>query len=72
MSENEANQWYHWFLASNYFFPAFGAILADAFWGKYKTIIVLSLVYCLGSVALAVDHTRLGLFTGLTRESLAK
>lgn len=66
MSENEANQWYHWFLASNYFFPAFGAILADAFWGKYKTIIVLSLVYCLGSVALAVDHTRLGLFTGLT------
>lgn len=66
MSENEANQWYHWFLASNYFFPAIGAILADAFWGKYKTIIWLSLVYCAGSVVLALDHTRLGLTLGLT------
>jgi POT family proton-dependent oligopeptide transporter len=66
MNENEANQWYHWFLASNYFFPAFGAIIADAFWGKYRTIFWLSLVYCAGSIALAVDDTRLGLFLGLT------
>ena len=65
MGDNDANQWYHWFLASNYFFPALGAILADALWGKYKTIIWLSLVYCAGSVVLAVDHTRLGLFAGL-------
>ncbi|HTL69105.1 MAG TPA: POT family MFS transporter [Lacunisphaera sp.] len=66
MNENEANQYYHWFLASNYFFPAFGAILADAFWGKYRTIFWLSLVYCAGSIALAADGTRLGLFLGLT------
>jgi POT family proton-dependent oligopeptide transporter len=66
MSENEANQWYHWFLASNYFFPAFGAIIADAFWGKYRTIFWLSLVYCAGSIALAADDTRLGLFFGLS------
>jgi len=65
MSEVDANKWYHLFLASNYFFPALGAILADAFWGKYKTIIWLSLVYCLGSVVLALDQTRLGLFAGL-------
>jgi len=65
MGDNEANQWYHWFLASNYFFPALGAIIADAFWGKYKTIIWLSLVYCLGSIVLALDQTRLGLFVGL-------
>lgn len=65
MSENEANQWYHWFVASNYFFPAFGAIIADAFWGKYRTIIWLSLVYCVGSLVLAFDHTRLGLGLGL-------
>ena len=65
MGEAEANQWYHWFLASNYFFPALGAILADAFLGKYRTIIALSLVYCLGSVVLALDQTRLGLFVGL-------
>jgi POT family proton-dependent oligopeptide transporter len=66
MNENQANEWYHWFLASNYFFPAFGAIIADAFWGKYRTIFWLSLVYCAGSIALAVDGTRLGLFLGLS------
>ena len=66
MNENQANEWYHWFLASNYFFPAFGAIIADAFWGKYRTIFWLSLVYCAGSVALAIDGTRLGLFLGLS------
>jgi len=65
MSENEASKWYHLFLASNYFFPAFGAILSDAFWGKYRTIFWLSLVYCVGSVVLAANDTRLGLFAGL-------
>ena len=38
MNENEANQWYHWFVASNYFFPMLGAIVSDVFWGKYRTI----------------------------------
>jgi len=65
MSETDANYWFHIFLASNYFFPALGAIISDAFWGKYKTIIWLSLVYCLGSIVLALDQTRLGLFAGL-------
>ena len=66
MSENEANKWYHLFLSANYFFPMLGAIVADAFFGKYRTIFWLSLVYCLGSLALAFDHTRLGLGVGLT------
>jgi POT family proton-dependent oligopeptide transporter len=66
MTENEANKWYHLFLSANYFFPTLGAILSDAFWGKYRTIFWLSLVYCLGSVVLAIDHTRLGLTVGLT------
>ena len=66
MSDAEASTWYHLFLSSNYFFPVFGAILADAFLGKYRTIFWLSLVYCLGSVALALDDTRLGLTVGLT------
>jgi POT family proton-dependent oligopeptide transporter len=65
MNDNQANQWYHWFVASNYFFPAFGAIISDAFWGKYRTIFWLSLVYCAGSVVLALDDTRLGLALGL-------
>ncbi|HYD83793.1 MAG TPA: POT family MFS transporter [Opitutus sp.] len=65
MTESEANKWYHLFLATNYFLPVFGAILADAFLGKYKTIIWLSLVYCLGSIVLAIDHTRTELGVGL-------
>lgn len=65
MNENEANQWYHWFVASNYFFPTLGAIISDAFWGKYRTILALSLVYCVGCLVLASDATRLGLFLGL-------
>jgi len=66
MNENEANGWYHLFLSANYFFPMLGAIVADAFLGKYRTIFWLSLVYCAGSLALALDHTRLGLTVGLT------
>jgi POT family proton-dependent oligopeptide transporter len=65
MNDNQANQWYHWFVASNYFFPAFGAIISDAFWGKYRTIFWLSLVYCAGSIVLAMNDTRLGLGLGL-------
>lgn len=65
MSESDANFWYHIFVSANYALPMIGAILADALWGKYKTIIWLSLVYCLGSLALAWDHTRLGLAVGL-------
>jgi len=65
MSENDANKWYHLFVASNYFFPMLGAIVADAFWGKFRTVFWISLVYCAGCVALAGDPTRMGLFVGL-------
>ena len=66
MSDAEASTWYHLFLSSNYFFPVFGAILADAFLGKYRTIFWLSILYCFGHLALALDDTRLGLGLGLT------
>jgi len=66
MSENDADKWYHVFVSSNYFFPIFGAILADAIWGKYRTIFWLSIVYCFGHFALSMDDTRLGLTAGLS------
>ncbi len=65
MSEADAKVWYHVFTSSVYFFPLLGGLLADAVWGKYRTIIWLSLVYCLGHFALAVDETRVGLALGL-------
>ena len=66
MQPEEAKGWYHLFVSAVYFLPFFGAILADAFWGKYRTILWLSLVYCAGSFGLAAGHTRLGLLLGLT------
>lgn len=66
MGEAEAKAAYHWFASAVYFFPFLGALLADAVWGKYRTIILLSVVYCVGHVALAFDHTRVGLAVGLS------
>lgn len=66
MNEQEAKTWYHIFSMANYFFPIIGALVADIFWGKYKTIITLSIVYCLGHAALAMWETRFGLSIGLT------
>jgi POT family proton-dependent oligopeptide transporter len=65
MTESEANQRFHEFVFLGYFLPIIGAVLADAFWGKYRTIFWLSLIYCGGHVALAIDDTRSGLFIGL-------
>ena len=42
----EAEAWVHLFVGSAYLFPILGGLLADAFWGKYKTILILSLGYC--------------------------
>ena len=65
MSTEEATTWIHTFNAAVYFTPLVGALLADLLWGKYKTIIWLSLVYCAGHLVLALDTTREGLLLGL-------
>ncbi len=65
MSAEEATEAMHIFLFGVYFFPFLGAILSDAFLGKYRTILTLSAVYCFGPLILAFDHTRWGLFAGL-------
>ncbi len=66
MSPEEAKTYYHLFGSAVYFFPILGALIADALFGKYKTILSLSVVYCLGHLALALDETRMGLFLGLS------
>src|SRR5947208_3109482 len=65
MSEPDADGWYHMFVSCAYFLPIFGAFLADAVLGKYRTILILSIVYCFGHLALALNHTRIGLVVGL-------
>ena len=44
MTDNEATYWYHLFTSAVYYTPIFGAILSDAFLGKYRTILILSIV----------------------------
>ncbi|XP_035995264.1 solute carrier family 15 member 1 [Fundulus heteroclitus] len=46
---------YHTFVAFCYLTPILGAIVADSWLGKFKTIIYLSIVYAIGQVALAVS-----------------
>ncbi|SMP56121.1 proton-dependent oligopeptide transporter, POT family [Neorhodopirellula lusitana] len=53
MNKAEAIEHYHTFTASAYFFPILGALVADIFLGKYRTILYLSIVYCIGHAALA-------------------
>jgi proton-dependent oligopeptide transporter, POT family len=65
MSEAEATEAFHIFQFAVYFFPLIGAVISDAFLGKYRTIVLVSLIYCLGPLALALDHTRTGLSLGL-------
>ncbi|XP_058830098.1 peptide transporter family 1-like [Topomyia yanbarensis] len=45
---------YHIFTSLAYFFPLMGAILADSWLGKFKTILYLSIVYCIGSTLIAM------------------
>jgi len=65
MSEHDAKGWYHLFVSAVYLTPLLGAVIADLWWGKYRTIIFLSLIYCAGHLTLAIDDTRLGLAIGL-------
>ena len=57
---------FHTFVIGVYFFPLLGGWLADRFFGKYHTVLWLSLVYCAGHACLAAfDDNRTGSHTGL-------
>ncbi len=57
---------FHTFVIGVYFFPLLGGWLADRFWGKYHTILWLSLVYVAGHACLALfEQQRIGFYTGL-------
>lgn len=54
MSDAEATKRFHLFVAMVYLTPVLGALLADLFFGKYRIIMILSIIYCLGHGALAL------------------
>lgn len=53
MSENWATSTLHIFVGMVYLLPVAGAWLADKVWGRYKTILYISLLYCVGHGVLA-------------------
>lgn len=66
LAEEHAQEMYHLFIAGVYAFPMIGAIIADRWLGKYRTILTLSLVYCLGHVVLSIgENSILGMQIGL-------
>ena len=54
LTEASATAYVSWFNSAVYLTPLLGAIIADAFFGKYSTIVSLSIVYCLGHLCLAL------------------
>ncbi|MCF7959091.1 MAG: MFS transporter [Phycisphaerae bacterium] len=66
MNGEEAKTSFHIFVSAVYFFPIIGALISDIWLGKYRTILYLSVIYCLGHAVLAIDQSRIGLFSGLT------
>jgi POT family proton-dependent oligopeptide transporter len=63
MNDEEAKTAFHLFTAAAYFFPILGSLISDILWGKYRTILTLSLGYCAGHACLALGDTGAG--TGL-------
>ncbi|XP_063706988.1 peptide transporter family 1-like isoform X2 [Culicoides brevitarsis] len=53
-SDDDATVLYHIFTMFVYFFPLMGAVLADSWLGKFKTITYLSMVYSVGSAVIAI------------------
>ncbi len=66
LRKGEAKEVFHTFVIGVYFFPLLGGWLADRCFGKYNTILWLSLVYCGGHACLALfEHSKTGFYTGL-------
>ncbi|KAK6485551.1 solute carrier family 15 member 1-like [Huso huso] len=53
--DDTATSIYHTFVALCYLTPILGAIVADSWLGKFKTIIYLSIVYTVGQVTMAIS-----------------
>ncbi len=63
--DTEAKEGYHLFMMVTYLTPLLGGWIADRFWGRYKTILWISLFYVLGHLTLALWESRAGFITGL-------
>lgn len=53
-TDDDATITFHVFTSLAYFFPILGAIVADSWLGRFRTIMYLSVVYMVGSVIIAI------------------
>lgn len=61
-----AKEVFHVFVMGVYFFPLLGGWLSDRLLGKYRTILYLSVVYCVGQALLALSvESKSGFYAGL-------
>jgi POT family proton-dependent oligopeptide transporter len=65
-ADARANEMAHMFVTLAYFMPLMGAIMADWFFGKYRVILFVSILYTFGHFLLSVSDASFSLFsTGL-------
>ncbi|HYG69757.1 MAG TPA: MFS transporter, partial [Anaeromyxobacteraceae bacterium] len=65
IAEHQSIAWYQLFTFAVYGMPILGALVADRFWGRYHTILWLSLGYVAGHATLAIWESGTGLAVGL-------
>ncbi|QSX34230.1 MFS transporter [Shewanella avicenniae] len=66
LRQGEAKDVFHSFVIGVYFFPLLGGWISDRFFGKYNTILWLSIVYVIGHAFLAIFETsKTGFYSGL-------
>jgi POT family proton-dependent oligopeptide transporter len=65
LGDADATTLHSLFKSGAYFFPLLGAIVSDAFWGKFRTILTFSTVYACGCAILAFVPGKTGLLPGL-------
>ncbi len=63
VAEAKSNEMVHLFVTLAYFMPLVGGILADWFFGKYKVILYVSILYAIGNLVLAVSTHNLTYFS---------
>lgn len=58
LGDNTATAAFHSFSMLCYFTPLLGAMLADGWLGKYRTILYVSMIYCAGNVIVSITSLR--------------
>jgi proton-dependent oligopeptide transporter, POT family len=65
VGDADATTYHSLFKSAAYFSPLIGAIVSDVLWGKFRTIMTFSMIYCAGCTVLALVPGTFGLLLGL-------